>query len=57
MDRSAPSPGNQDDWTARLRELLERRRRGPFISGEEMDERLARMIERKRRQYLAADGS
>ena len=57
MDRSAPSPGNQDDWTARLRALLERRRRGPFISGEEMDARLDRLISRKRRENLATDSS
>lgn len=32
-----------------LAELLRQRRAGNFISGDEMDERLARMIARKRR--------
>jgi antitoxin ParD1/3/4 len=34
-----------------LRELLLRRRAGPFISAAEMDERLEQMIEAKRRAH------
>ena len=34
-----------------LRELLQRRRTGTFISAAEMDERLERMIEDKRRAH------
>jgi hypothetical protein len=57
MDHSSPPPGDKVEVTPALLELLQRRRRGPFISGDEMDERLALMIERKRRQYLATDVS
>lgn len=34
-----------------LRELLQRRRTGTFISAAEMDERLERMVEAKRRAH------
>ena len=36
---------------AALRELLSRRREGAFVSGECMDERLAEMIDNKRRTH------
>lgn len=36
---------------AALAQLLQARRTGPFVSGTGMDARLARMIERKRRQH------
>lgn len=36
---------------AALRELLARRRRGEFVTGQRMDERLANMIAGKRREH------
>ena len=57
MDRSSPASDGKVEVTPVLRQLLQRRRRGPYISGDEMDERLALMIERKRRELLAIDGT
>jgi hypothetical protein len=37
---------------AMLKKLLTERADGPFISGEEMDRRLAKMMERKRGEFL-----
>ncbi len=36
---------------AALRQLLDRRRKGPFISSEEMGERIQKIAERARRKY------
>jgi len=38
-----------------FRALIAERRSQPFISADEMDERIDRMIERKRREYGLAD--
>lgn len=57
MDRSSPASDGKIEATPALRELLQLRSRGPFISGDEMDERLTLMIEQKRRELLAIDGT
>ncbi len=51
IDGWPPFTDDRAAFARALRELLQRRREGPFISGPEMDARLARMISRKRRQY------
>ena len=57
IDSVPPFADDRAESVRALRELLQRRREGLFISGPEMDARLDRMISRKRRQYLATDDS
>ena len=40
---------------AALREVLAQRRSGAFVSGSEMDDRLARMLTRKRQAHAVRD--
>jgi antitoxin ParD1/3/4 len=42
----------KDAELAALKALLEERAKGPFLSMEESDAEIERMIERKRKQYL-----
>ncbi len=37
--------------TAALRAVLEERRAGPFVSADDMEDRVKRMLERKRREH------
>lgn len=54
IERAAPPTeayAFNDEERPKLRELLERRRKGPFISLTEMDKRIKAMVERKRREF------